>query len=237
MIRVLDMYNKLATITGFPQYSTEMETEDITRFLLEQLSEALQNIVDNLYTSNNVLERTDTIKLIKDKNLYGVSGIIKSAQLIESNGKVIDLPFNTLFPKNREEERKEDGSFKYTGKPRAYVMQHGYMRILPVPDKAYKVKVTLSTTDLVIADNDIARDSIEHINDFVLANAKFCELVVLRAATLIFARCKNANAEIYQGLYEDRRRTFIEHDFGSTEQRRGFNRNGGHYDSRRGLLD
>lgn len=237
MIRVLDMYNKLATITGFPQYSQETDAEDITRFLLECLSEALQNVVDNLYTSNNVLERIDTIKTIPNKNLYGISGIVKSAQLLESNGRVRSIPFNTLFPKNKEEEKKEDGSFKYRGKPLSYVIQKGYMRLLPVPDKEYTIKLALSTTDLVIADNDIARDSIEHINDSVLASSKFCELVVLRASALLFARCKNANAEIYEGLYEDRRRTFIEKDYGSSEMRRGFNRNGGHYDSRRGLLD
>lgn len=237
MIRVLDMYNKLATVAGFPQYSTEMDTEDITRFLLECLSEALLNVIDNLYTSNNVLERIDTIKTTPEQGLYGVSGLIKSVQLIEDNGRVRDIPFNERFPKNKEEERDEKGNLKYKGMPRSYVLQKGYLRLLPVPNKEYKIKLVLSTTDLVMSDNDISRDTIEHINDSILASAKFCELVVLRAATILFARCRNANAEIYQGLYEDRRRTFIEHDYGSSEQRRGFRRNAGHYDSRRGLLD
>ena len=56
---VKDMYDRLALITAFPIYTNETDTPEINRFLLEMLSEALQNTIDNLYISNNVLQRND----------------------------------------------------------------------------------------------------------------------------------------------------------------------------------
>ena len=44
---VEDMYNELAVITGFPTYLNETNTPDTTKFLLQALSHALQNTIDN----------------------------------------------------------------------------------------------------------------------------------------------------------------------------------------------
>ena len=60
MTLVKDLYDKLAIKTGFPLYTNEFDTPDITRFLLDVLSEALQSTIDSLYISNNILERNDT---------------------------------------------------------------------------------------------------------------------------------------------------------------------------------
>lgn len=238
MILVRDIYNKLATITGFPQYTSETETTDITRFLLECLSDSLQNVIDNLYTTNNTLERTDTIRTTSNKNLYGISGILKEVQLVADNGrKVKYIPYLNHFDVHSIEEKDKDGNYKRRGEPKGYVIQNGYMRLVPVPDKNYILKLTLSTTDLVMANNDVSRNSIEDIDDSLLASADFAELVVLNAAKLVFARCRNQNAQIYDALYTERRATYLEKDIRSAQADRGMRRSGGHYDSRRGLLD
>ena len=237
MILVRDIYNKLATITGFPQFTEDTDATDTTRFLLSCLSDGLQNVIDNLYTANNTLERTDTIKTTDNKYLYGISGILKKVQYLEEKGGVRNIPYLNYYDRSKVEERKENGEYKYKGKPRGYVIENGYMRLIPIPDKAYTLKLTLSTTDLVMANNDISRNTIEDINDSLLASADFAELVVLNAAKLIFARCRNQNAEIYDALYRERRATYLEKDYGSMQETRTFRRSGGHYDSRRGLLD
>ena len=53
-VLVKDLYNRLAINTGFPLYTNETDVPDINRFLLEQLSEALLNIIDNCYICNNI---------------------------------------------------------------------------------------------------------------------------------------------------------------------------------------
>ena len=69
---VNDMYNKLALITGFPVYTNATDCPDINRFLLEMLSEGLQSTIDDLYISNNVLERNDVIIVASVSCIYGL---------------------------------------------------------------------------------------------------------------------------------------------------------------------
>ena len=225
---VNDMYDKLALITGFPVYTNATDCPDINRFLLEMLSEGLQSTVDDLYISNNVLERNDTIITNPNNNRYGIDGIVKSLQLIDDKGRVHRLPYNELAEKDCVKECK--------GLPRSYVIKKGYLKLIPAPDKEYTLKVCVSTTDLVAADNDIGRSTIEHIDDSVLADNRFCNLVILKAATFVFGRCQNPNAQIYANLYEARLATYLEHDLKTLESCRGFNRGGGHFRTDQGLL-
>lgn len=228
---VLDMYDKLALITGFPIYTNDTDCPDINRFLLEMLSEGLQSTIDQLYISNNVLERNDTLITIPEKNEYGIEGIIKNLQCIDPDTKkVTQVVYNDFVNKDNEILCK-------SGTPRSYVIKNGYLKLLPTPDKAYTLRVCVSTTNLVMADDDVAKIGITHINDSVVASMRFCDLVILKAAALTFARCQNPNVELYSRLYEDRLRTFLEHDIGSMEAQRGYGREAGHYDNMRGLIN
>lgn len=231
MALVEDMYNKLALITGFPVYTNSTDCPDINRFLLEMLSEGLQSTIDGLYIANNVLERNDTIVTTEGEAEYGINGIIKNIQIVD-DGKVTQIRYNDRFNPNEilSDNVKE-------GKPTSYVIRNGYLRLLPTPDREYTVKVCVSTTDLVMADDDSARDTIEHINDKVLADDNFCNLVILKAAAFVFIRCKNQNVELYSNLYNERLKTYMEHDLKSIEAQRGYIRRAGHYDPERGLLD
>lgn len=240
---VKDLYNSVAIITAFPLYSNETDTPDTTRFILQCLSEALHAMIDRLYISNNVLERKDTLITTPNEEQYGISGIIKKAQYIDEKGQVVQLPYLNRFEKDKitskfhkNEETGEVQEVKDTGKPRGYIIESGYMRLIPCPDKEYTVKLTLSTTSLVASDNDSFRDTIKSIDDRILADDRFCNLVVLMAAVLIFTRCQNANAQIYAQLLEERVKTYIERDFGSSEANRLYDRRQGHYNPRRGLL-
>lgn len=249
MALVLDLYDNLALKTGFPPYTNDTDCPEINRFLLEMLSEGLQCVIDNLYISNNVLQRNDTVITTPFEQEYGIEGIIKNLQLITPEGNIIRLPYADKFNPERiidervetPEVKDEEGNVlnaevrRNCSMPRAYCIRNGYLRLLPTPDKEYTLKVTVSTTDLVMADNDVARNSIEHIDDAILADKRFCDLVVLKAATLVFGRCQNPNARIYNSLYEERLRTYLEHDLKTTEAQRGFYRNAGHYRGR--LLD
>lgn len=240
---VKDIYDKVAVITGFPLYSNETDTPDINRFILQTISEALHAMIDRLYISNNVLERKDTLVTTPDEEQYAITGIIKNAQLIDERGQVRPLPYLNKFPQDKitskfekDEETGEVKEVKRTGKPDGYIIEGGYMRLIPCPDKAYTVKLTLSTTDLVAADNDVQRETIESVNDRLLVDDRFCNLVILMAATLIFTRCQNNNAQLYASLLEERVKTFIERDFGSTQANRLYDRKQGHYNPKRGLL-
>lgn len=243
--RVENLYNKLAIATGFPKYTNSTDTPDTTMLLLQVLSDGLHGVVDSLYTNNNVLQRTDTITTIPNQDTYGISGIIKNLQLIDGCGRVIRLPYNDSVNPNMEpeflieknEETGEETKIYRTGRPESYVISAGYLKLLPMPDKEYTIKATLSTTDLVWADNNEARDTIEHIEDIILADNKFCNLIVLRAAALLFMRAANNNAQIYTNMFNERLATYIEHDIKTTEAQRGFIRGAGHYNPRRGLLD
>lgn len=232
MILVNDLYNELAIITGFPIYSTENDTPDTTRFLLNTLSQSLNNVIDILYTSNNVLQRTDKIITIPSQNKYGIEGIIKNlAYKDPRTGLFRRIPYNDRFNPNQP----DDGGTPQ-GEPQSYCISGGYLRLLPTPDKEYELNVTVSTTDLVWTDNDTSRTTITSINDAILANKDLAEIVLLRAAVLVFARCRNQNMQIYQELCTKRLQTFIEKDYGTVEAQRGMPRNMGNYDSSRGLL-
>lgn len=246
MILVKDLYNKVSTITGFPVYSNETDTPDINRFILHSLSEGLNSVIDDLYLSDNILERTDTIVTIPNRDKYGIEGVIKNLQLVSVDGiqKSKQIRYDNLFNKYEEIIHEKTGEteegtdiLKRTGEPQNYVIDGGYLRLLPMPDdKKYTLKVTVSTTDLVVANNDVVRTGIEDIDDSVLGNNRFGDLVVLKTAELIFARCRNANSQIYGQLYEARRRTFRENDRGTMESQRLYDRRSGHYNPERGLL-
>lgn len=231
---VQTMYNKLALMSGFPVYTNDTDAPEINRFLLEILSQALQNVIDDLYISNNVLERNDTITTSAGEDLYGIEGIIKNIQVVDGN-KVTPVRYNdrvnpnAILPSEMDEQKR--------GKPTEYVIKNGYLKLMPVPDKAYSVKVCVSTTDLVISDDDSSRTTIEHINDSVLASDRFCNLVVTKAAVLLFARLQNPNTQVYAQLYDGNVKTFIEHDLKSIEAQRGHIRRAGHYNPEYGLLD
>lgn len=244
-ILVKDLYNRLAIATGFPLYTNETDTPDINRFLIEQLSEALLSTIDDCYICNNVLERTDTITTTKFQDKYGVDGIIKNAQLIKS-GANKTLKYNQLINPYDEIEHKvlktdpgteEVLKMSNTGIPEEYIIQNGYLKLLPMPDDEYTIKLTLSTTDLVSTNNDEFRDRIESVNDSILASNRFCDLVLLKACVLVFTRLQNPNAQYYAQLLDGRMKTFLEHDIGTTELMRGYDRQAGHYNYRKGLLD
>ena len=191
MTLVKDMYDSLALKTGFPVYTNDTDCPDINRFLLEMISEGLQSTIDNLYISNNVLERNDTIKTIPNKNNYGIEGLIKNIQIQGDNGCYDPLPYDDYANPNDLNEE--------FGRPESYVIKNGYLKLLPTPDAEYTIKICVSTTDLVMADDDTSRTSVTHINDSIMASDRFCDLVVLKAAGLTFARLQNATAEIYAG--------------------------------------
>lgn len=253
--RVEDLYNDLAIITGFPIYTSDTDTPDTSRLLFHVLTQAMQNLIDNLYIDNNVLQRTDTLTTKANEDLYGVDGLIKNCQLIDEKGRVYRLPYNDRFNPHEEIQHNTvstsetsttdtisstdttDVKLENTGRPECYVIQNGYLRLLPMPDKEYTIKLTLSTTDLVWAYNNEAKNKIDSIEDIVLADKRFCDLIVLKAAVLLFARAQNANAQVYADLTQQRLNTYIEHDNKTMEAQRGFIRRAGHYDPRRGLLD
>lgn len=241
--RVKEIYDRVAVITGFPLYSNDTDTPDINRFLLQIISEALHALIDRLYISNDVLERKDTIITTPDVEYYGISGIVKKAQIVDSKGSIKQLPYLNKFPKDKitskfiyNEETEENQEIKQTGLPEGYIIEGGYLRLIPCPEKEYTVKLTLSTTDLVMSDNDEYREVVESVNDNILADDRFCNLIVLQAAVLIFARCQNANTQIYMSLLEERIKTYIEQDFGSNEANRLYDRRQGNYNPRKGLL-
>lgn len=227
---VQDMYNKLAVIAGFPLYTNDTDTPDTQRLLISVLSSALQNVIDGLYITNNVFERTDTITTTPSVSQYGIDGIIKNIQYKDKHGKYQDIKYinGINFHSNNLDERK--------GEPEGYVIKDGYVKLVPVPDNNYEVVITVSTTDLVLSNNDTARETIEDINDSVVASDRFCEIVVLRAAQIIFMKANNINAQVYADLVKERIKTFIEHDYKSFEAKRTFTNKGGNFDPRRGLL-
>lgn len=228
---VEDMYNELAIITGFPTYVNKTNTPDTTRFLLQALSLGLQNTVDNLYNSNNVLERTDTLYTKEGQSLYGIEGLVKNLQMKDPvTNKYIRLPYIENFNKDVEDANIE------IGKPRGYVIKKGYLRLIPIPDKEYEIKATLSSQHLVWSDNDVSKIGITSINDAVMASEEFCNIVVLKAAVIVFMRCQNANAQIFSEICKKRMQKMISRDSGTMESFRVWDRNAGHYDVEKGLL-
>lgn len=230
---VQKLYNKLALLTGFPQYTNAVDTPDITRTLLEYLSQGLNSVIDNLYIQNNVLERFDTIKVLKDQDEVGVEGIIKSVQLIDKN-TTFNIPYMNNF--NQDTFLTDEERAKHTGKPKGYTVRKGYLRLFPIPDKEYTLKVVVSTTNLIWANDDVARSTVESVEDAIMADDKFCDLVVLRAATLILARANNAAAQILNDVYKQRFDNYLEHDLKTTQGNRFFDRSAGHFRIDKGLL-
>lgn len=232
MALVIDMYNKLALAAGFPEYTNDTDTPDTTRFLLDCLSQGLHSVINNIYMQNNVLERTDTIVTTPGKDIYGIEGIIKGI-LVEEPGRVTKLEYMdnvnpNFIPKGSEAVRK---------KPEGYVIEKGYLRVFPIPDKEYTLKVTVSTTDLVWANDDSSRRTIDSIYDTVMADDRFCNLVVMRAAVIALTRAQNALAQVYAELARDEMNDYLERDLKTFEANRFFDRSAGHYNPRRGLLD
>lgn len=230
---VKNIYNKVAVLTGFPQYTNDTDTPDITRTLLEYISQGLQNVIDSIYIQNNVLERFDTLVVNKGQDEIGVEGLIKKVQLV-SKGRTYDLPYLEGFDKDTymtEEERT-----KHTGQPKGFVIRKGYLRLFPIPDIEYTLKVVVSTTDLVSANDDAYKTEVDNVNDTIMADNKFCELVALRAATLILARANNAGAQVLNDLYIKRLNNYLEHDLKTTQANRFFDRSAGHFRIDKGLL-
>lgn len=227
----LNLYNKLALITGFPEYTNDTDAPETTRFLLDCLSEGLHSVINNIYMQNNVLERTDTITTKDGIDTYGIEGIIKSI-LVQDGARVRKLRYMDDINPNYILE----GEGKVRKEPEFYTIQKGYLRVFPTPDREYKMQVTVSTTDLVWANDDSSRNTIEDINDALMADNRFCKLVVMRAATIIFARAQNAMAQVYQDLYSDELRDYLEHDLKTFEANRFFDRSAGHFNPERGLL-
>lgn len=228
---VKDLYNELAVMTGFPLFTSETDTPDTTRFLLQALSHGLQNVIDGIYTSNDILERTDTLHTNAGQSLYGVDGVIKAAFIKnEETGKYERLPFFDKFDKDSEDANQQPK------KPEGYVIKKGQMRLVPVPDDEYEIKLTLSSTNLVWSNDDVSKVSITDIEDKILASNEFCNIVLLRAAAILFSRCQNANAQIYNQIVQQRMQTLLERDNGSTEADKVWHRRAGHYDPERGLL-
>ena len=231
---VKQIYNELATITGFPQYTNDTDMPETNLFLFQVLTESLRSLISKLYISNNVLETTDTIKTIRDKQDYAIRGIVKCVQFIKGDGRVINIPYNDYF--NKDIELDKDRPENY-GEPKSYVIKKGYLRLLPIPSGVFTIKVTQSTTELVWKNNDTSSSIIDNINDAVIADPRFCRLLVLNAAALVFMRCRNQNADIYANLFRESFDRFIEEDYGTMQAQRGFGGGrAGHYNSEGGLL-
>ena len=229
------LYNKLAINTGFPLYIDATAAPDTTRFLLEMLNRALRDTIDNIYLSSNIIEKRDTITTVAGEDHYAIDGMVKSVQYTQDNtpvqlsGRII--PFNIYNDDPGVILRKN----KY-GAPVTYVIDRGDIRFFPTPDKAYRIQVISSTTDLVWANDDSSRDSIESIEDSIAASKEFCEIVLLRACAFTLGRCNNRTAEFYSKLASDRLRVFMERDSNSLEKPHLYNPIKGHYNPRRGLL-
>lgn len=236
LIKVLDLYNDVATATGFPLYTNDTDTPDITRFLLEMISEGLHSTIDNLYINNNTLERTDTIVTNDKTDIYGFQGIIKHVDLIQPNGKVVALPYNDSFDFNSANTQNENQLKSSKAQPTSYVIKNGYIRLLPFPDKAYKIRLTLSSNNLVLANDDVYRTSVRDIEDSIIGTKDFETCVKLRTIALIYIKCNNQLSALYSQLANERLKAYIENDYGSNQATRLNNPSAGHYDTRRGLL-
>ena len=228
------MYNKLAINTGFPIYVDETSTPETTRFLLEMLNQALLNVIDNIFINNNVLERTDQIMTVPGQDHYAVEGMVKSIQFGDKDRKFKGKRINYLY---NVDVNNQIYPMEKVGPPRGYCIDKGDIRFFPIPDKSYPILVNVSTTNLVWANDDSSRSTIEDIKDSIIASKDFCELVVLRACAFTMARCQNPMSEFYNNLYNERRKTFIERDSNSFEKPHLYNPRAGHYDPYNGLLD
>lgn len=231
LINVLDLYNSVAVVTGFPLYQTAMDAPDTTRYLLEMINEGLRNVIENLYMNTNTLERTDELITIPGEQEYGVQGIIKYVEIFDeyNNARRVQYGDNINHLATTDPNEKKE-------MPRYYTIHKGYMKLYPIPDKAYKIKVVLSSDDVVLADDDTYKKQVDDINDVIIGSQDFFNVIKLRAAALIFIRCNNSLSQVYSNLAQSALKNYIEKDYGSNEAQRGWTRRAGHYDPRRGLL-
>lgn len=220
---IRDMYDEVALITGFPIYTNETDKPDTDRFILHCLSEGLENVIDTIYMHNNVLERNDKIITIPNQELYGLEGIIKNVELVRKDGRIKHLRYDDLINKDMDETLSDE--------PNCYTIKNGYLKLYPIPDKEYELRLTLSTKHLVLSNNDLGKTSITDIEDSLLTDNEFAKIVTLRAAVLIFARAQSPNAQIYSEICNQRIKDYMERDNGTMEAQRGYLRDAGHYQS------
>lgn len=235
LISVRKLYDKVAIACGFPTYTNDTDTPDITKFILEMISEGLNSTIDILSTNSLRLRRLEEIRTIKDKDEYAITGIIVHAELIEDLKDDKTKVTRLRYYDDADPMRTLDSS-SIAGKPTGYTIHDGYLRLFPKPDKEYKIKMEISTNDLVLADNDVYRTNVEHINDSIIGSQDLADVIFLRTCALILIRAKSPTAQLYTELQDARIKTMIEKDFGSNEARRMDSGFYGHYNPNRGLL-
>ncbi|MCM1324133.1 MAG: hypothetical protein NC218_08220 [Acetobacter sp.] len=232
LINVKELYNEVAVATGFPTYTNDTDTPDITRFLLEMISEGLHSTLDLISTNANTVQRENRIITIPGQDKYSVDGIVKHLELIDDRGRIHRIPYNDMADPMRTLDKKVD-----KGMPRSYVISGGYIKLMPIPEKKYELRAVLSSSDLVLSNNDTYKNRVTDIEDVIIGTQDFATCVKMRTIALLLMRCMSPQAQIYSGLSIERVKSYIEKDIGSVEGNRGMRRSGGHYDVRRGLLD
>lgn len=231
LVKVKDLYDDIAVITGFPKYTNATDTPDINRFILEMINEGVSSLIDVLNTNNNALQKEDRIVTTPGKYMYAFEGIVKHIEITDDKGRIHRVTY-----KDNDDFYATPQTDARRGLPRQYVISNGYIKLLPTPDKVYNIKVITSTNDIVLSDSDVRRSSVSHINDSLMCTQDLANLVKLRTCALIFMRCNSPLTQVYAELANARMKTYTEMDYGSNEAQRGYDRSAGHYDSNRGLL-
>lgn len=233
LINVKELYNDIATATGFPQYSNTTDTPDITRFMFEMITEGLNSTLDLLSTNSATGERVDVFATIPGQDRYNVAGMVKHLEVKDPTTGRYNRVFysdtaDTMAATNEDEIKR--------GFPRAYVISGGSIKLFPVPDDIYEMRTVLYSNHIILADDDTYKNKVTSINDVIIGTADFEQLIKLRIIALILIRCASSQAQIYSSLAQERIKTYIEKASGSNEPNRNLRRSGGHYDVRRGLL-
>lgn len=231
LVNVKDLYNSIALATGFPLYTNETDTPNTTQFLLEVINEALHSLIDELNTNANILQRENRIVTVPGQQMYPVNGVVRNIQITDKKGRI--YPINYL---DRTNFLMKTQSSTPQGMPRGYAINKGYIKLYPIPDDAYNIDVTISIKDLVLSNNDTFRNTVQTVDDSIMCDQEFAVLIKLRAMVLIYMRCASPLTNIYNQICQKRFLTYQEHDYGSNEAQRGPWRDGGHYNSERGLL-
>lgn len=231
LISVKDLYDKVAVACGFPTYTNDTDTPDITRFILEMISEGLHSTIDVISANNAALNLRNEITAMPGEDTYAIDGIIKHIELVDVNGRTYRL----RYADNIDFMRTKDVNDK-PGMPKFYAVNNGYLRLYPTPDKEYTVRMELSSHDLVLANNDVYKSSVTDINDSIIGDREFEAVIGYRTIALLLVRCQSVNAKFYTELGNARLLSYIEKTYGSNEAQRGYDRNAGHYNSQRGLL-